>query len=213
MDARLRAILAHVCGNVLADIGCDHGQVSVYAVKNSLVARSIATDISAPSLSKAVKLAEKEGVSDISFRCGNGLSVIAPYEADVVVIAGMGAHEIADILSARPPLDAKYILVAHKDVAFLRRWLADNSFRREYDRVVKEGRHYYSVIVCREGSGQLCDKSMYLGDDDGSNPDYLPYLQYTAAVTESLLRKVKDETRRAECLRISELVQGELDRL
>ena len=38
----------------------------------------------------------------IDFRLGDGLSVLRPGEAEVIVIAGMGGDAIVDILSAAP---------------------------------------------------------------------------------------------------------------
>ena len=50
--------------SVLADIGTDHGFVSVYAVTNGIASRAIATDISKKSLDKAITLVEQMSLED-----------------------------------------------------------------------------------------------------------------------------------------------------
>ena len=89
MRKRLAAILSHVRGSALADIGCDHGLIAVSALEQGLVERVIATDISASSLAKARALAAQRNAAAIEFRVGDGMRVLADGEADVVVIAGM----------------------------------------------------------------------------------------------------------------------------
>lgn len=150
MGARLDAVLARINCRTLADIGCDHGKVAVGALLEGRAERCIATDISEKCLQKARELARTKGVDKIEFRVGDGLSVLAPFEADCVVIAGMGGREIASVLQKAPPLKAKFILVPHDDAPLLRRFLAENGYGVESDRIVGEGRRFYPVIVCEK---------------------------------------------------------------
>ena len=53
LDKRLTAVVNEVNGEVLADIGCDHGKVSAASLIGGKVKRVIACDISEDSLSKA----------------------------------------------------------------------------------------------------------------------------------------------------------------
>ena len=55
ISKRLETILKLIPnGEVLADIGTDHGYIPTYAVKNNIVKKAIAADISKGSLEKAV---------------------------------------------------------------------------------------------------------------------------------------------------------------
>ena len=87
MDGRLECILSHVHAKVLADIGCDHGKVAVYAVLRGLTEKSIAADISEECLKKARALAKEKGAGSVEFRVGDGMRVLKENEADNVVIA------------------------------------------------------------------------------------------------------------------------------
>ena len=86
-----------------ADVGCDHGYCSEYMLKNSLCEKAILSDISKGSLKKAETLLFRyieEGRAEAVL--GDGFCGV-PKTTDEVLIAGMGGHEIVDILS-----DEKY---------------------------------------------------------------------------------------------------------
>ena len=56
-NKRLRSIIDEINNaHTLADIGCDHGKVSVMCLLEKRAQHVIACDISAPSLQKAEKL-------------------------------------------------------------------------------------------------------------------------------------------------------------
>lgn len=119
LDKRLSEIVSNLKpGDRVADVGCDHGKVAVAAVKIT-ENRVIATDISAPSLKKAVELADRSGVSDmIDFRVGDGVSVLKNGEADTLVVAGMGGIEIAGMIGTLE--FKKYVLCPHSSEEELR---------------------------------------------------------------------------------------------
>ena len=178
MDARLEAILSRVHGSVLADIGCDHGKVAVYAVLRGLVRRSIAADISKACLDKARALAKERGAEAVEFRLGDGMSVLAPYEADCVVIAGMGGREMIKILSCAPPSDAEFILVPHDDAPLLRGYLAREGYAALSDVTVKAGGKFYPVIVCKkDGVSRTLSTEELLYGSGASTAERLEYMR------------------------------------
>lgn len=79
----------------VADIGCDHGKLSVYLAKNGF--RVIAADESEMAVVKTTLLAKKAR-AELDIRRGDGLSVLAPGEVDACVIAGLGGREILKII-------------------------------------------------------------------------------------------------------------------
>ena len=100
-DKRIKAITDMIpVSECLADIGCDHGKTSALVLITDKVKHVIASDISKPSLSKAVRLAEQLAVSSrIDFRVGDGLAVLQKDEAETIVIAGIGGELMAHILT------------------------------------------------------------------------------------------------------------------
>ena len=56
LDYRLSEIASNVTGKVICDIGCDHGKLSYHLLNAGVVDFAYISDISAPSLEKAVNL-------------------------------------------------------------------------------------------------------------------------------------------------------------
>ena len=102
LSKRLNSIVKHMdkCEK-MADIGSDHGYIPIYAVKNNICRRAIASDINKGPVEKARMNAMFEGVSDfVDVRLGAGLKTIRKGEVNSIVIAGMGRNLIRDILEA-----------------------------------------------------------------------------------------------------------------
>ncbi len=176
IDKRLRSIINEIDGKTLVDVGCDHGKVTYYSIKEKRVKKVIATDISQKSLDKCVDLINKAKFKNVDFRCGDGLEVVKDNEADIVCIAGMGGYEIIKILSKAPQGIKKLVLCPHQDVEALRYYLKDNWYL-DKDYTVYFGKHFYNVIVCTKGRDSLSKKQMLLGKDDLTNKDYVKKLE------------------------------------
>ena len=85
--------------DLLADIGCDHGLLSIYLANKYSNINIIASDVNSNALSSAISNIKNSGLEDIiETRLGNGLDVVSPDEIDTVVIAGMGSNTITGIL-------------------------------------------------------------------------------------------------------------------
>ncbi len=155
-DKRIETIVKMIpVSECLADIGCDHGKTSVLAIINGKAKRVIASDISQPSLSKAVRLARQYDLSEqIDFRVGNGLSVLKKNEADTIVIAGVGGELMVRILS-----DGKEMLSIHPNLvlapnnreAMVREWMMHNQYSSQAEKLVKQNGKFYQVISAVRG--------------------------------------------------------------
>ncbi len=129
--------------DTLADIGTDHGLLPAFLLQNGTVSHVICTDIHYAPLEKARALFRTSGFClRADFRLGDGLDVIDPYEADTVVIAGMGGETIADILSrGSVPNDGRvFILQPMTKTERLRKYLAENGFAVEDWRLCRDKR-------------------------------------------------------------------------
>ena len=87
LGKRLGAALGLIDCDTLADVGCDHGKAGIAAIRTGRAKRVILTDISEKSLSKARASAEYFGI-DADCRVGDGMTVLAPGEADCVLKIG-----------------------------------------------------------------------------------------------------------------------------
>lgn len=152
-------------GSRLADVGTDHGIIPVVLVLNGKVNKVVASDISYKSLEKAVRIIKKYGLDMyIDARVGYGLEVLAPYEVDNVIIAGLSGKQIAEILEKSPHIAKeikRFILqpVQHSD--YLRKWLVTNSYKIIDEDLVIENDKFYQIIVARKGKQLISDDIFY----------------------------------------------------
>ncbi len=134
-------LLIEKCGTV-ADIGCDHGYISLYALKNSLADEVWACDISASSLNKARKLLQD--YENVRFFVSDGFKEL-PYKPDTALILGMGGYEIVKIISGDKCADT-LILGPHNNAYALRKALFMLGFGIVKDFCVCERGKYYDII-------------------------------------------------------------------
>lgn len=134
----------------LADVGCDHAQISIELKERGRVDRVIASDLREKPLKKARENVCKKGLTDdFQFRLCSGLSGYKEKEADVILISGMGGSLMRDILAEALLVakSAKYlILEPQSDVEVLRSFLRKEGFKIENERFVREGVKYYPVL-------------------------------------------------------------------
>lgn len=135
---------------VIADIGCDHGRLTAALLQKGISSKVIATDISEPSLTKAKRLIAHVGLVDsVSFRFGDGCSVLDPYECDAIVLLGMGGTLMRRILEACtvPLMGAKaVVLQPMRAQDEIRQYLFQNRFRITDDRIVTDHGRLYQVF-------------------------------------------------------------------
>lgn len=179
LSKRLRAVADEVDGKSMADVGCDHGKVSIECLLSGKVEKVIACDISVKSLQKAIDLAKELQVKDIDFRVGDGLQVIKDGEVDSVVIAGMGGIEIMSILSHIPKGVKQLVLSPHRNAIELRQFLSDREIYIDKDYVVKDGKKFYDVIVAKLDSGRDCkiDRRQLLLGKNQKRGDFEDYIR------------------------------------
>ncbi len=149
LSERLQAVVRMVPQiNTVADIGCDHGKVAAWLLKNGRAKFAVCGDISAPSLEKARRLTASMGLQNaVSLRVGSGFDVLSRGEADAAVIAGMGGELMTSILEhGKEKLPDTLVLACHRDADVLRGWLSLNGFAIDDEDLVHEKGHYYPVI-------------------------------------------------------------------
>lgn len=169
LSPRLRAVADLVPrGARLADVGTDHGQLPVWLVRQGLISQAVASDLRPGPLSRGQALAQRWEVADrVSFRLCDGLNAIAPEEAEVITIAGMGGETIADILDAAPWTkegDRRLILQPMSGMDGLRRYLSGNGFSIIKEVLVPEGETLYVILLAQPGEMEpLTEGEIWVG--------------------------------------------------
>lgn len=149
-----------------ADIGADHGQTSAMLLTGGKAQRTITTDISSESLSKARRLANQLGLQQqMEFRVGDGLSVLKKGEAQGIIISGMGAVLIIQILKQQLEVakSAQTLVLSPNNYEDrLRVFLWENGFQIADECIAQEGARFYQIISAKPGQEQRALTSLEL---------------------------------------------------
>ncbi|MBE6959912.1 MAG: SAM-dependent methyltransferase [Ruminococcaceae bacterium] len=150
LSDRLRACCNFISpGDRVADIGCDHGYLSIYLITQCIASSVIASDINEGPLHSAMINAEKFGIRErIAFYLSNGVQNI-PRDFDTLVCAGMGGDTMISILEAAPWLQNgqyRLILQCQSKRPMLRRYLSDHGWHIARETLVKEGKFFYPIM-------------------------------------------------------------------
>lgn len=140
-------------GRRVADIGCDHGKLCAFLIVSGKNPFAIATDIRPMPLEKAKALFRQHAIDDQTkaVLC-NGLAGVEEYEADDIVIAGLGFDVTASIIKDAAWLqntDKHLILVPSSHHERLRKWLYANGYEIRQEQAVWEAGHCYAVMSVR----------------------------------------------------------------
>lgn len=152
LSPRLRRVAGLIPdGLSVADIGTDHALLPAYLALRGRNRRVVATDANASPLAVAGRTLERWGLCQaVELRLGDGLHVLRPGEADVLVLAGMGGDTITGILGARPEVAAAarlLVLQPMRSAHHLRRWLGDRGYAPLDEDIVRDGRRLFELLV------------------------------------------------------------------
>lgn len=159
LKGRLLGILSYVeKSEITADVGCDHGRLSVALLQSGRAKRIYASDISEPSLKKARLLRDKCSLeSSMDIRSADGLSGIGE-QPDTIIIAGMGGKLIAEILERGEHIAKSASLIIMqpmRGIDELRRFLEEKLYRITTEKLCRESGRIYQII-CAEYAGERC---------------------------------------------------------
>ncbi len=212
LSPRLTAIagLIEPC-SLFADVGCDHGYMSLYVLENWKANRVLCIDISLKCLEKTIKLLKKNQAEDqaIFYNC-DGLKSIRQVP-DEVLIAGMGGTEIINILedySRVRDLSTIETLIIQpmRDEYAVRRFLNANGFKIVVDHVIKDKKIYH-LIKAKRGAQNLDEFHLMFGAVEASyfTKDYLLWLREYESKCQRILENAN------KILAVNKSVKGTLN--
>ena len=190
-------------GARVADIGCDHGHLPIYLIKEGISPFCIASDIKQKPLESAKANIQKLNCQNIDTRLGAGLSTIKEDEVDCITIAGMGGEVISSILEDAPFVkNGKYTLVLQPMTSAdaLRRYLCENGFSIEREVACLDGGKIYTVIKARfSGEFALMDEAFYrIGRLDPKDDTAKKYIEKQLKIAHKLISDLKASGRDAD---------------
>lgn len=190
---RLMAVANLVDKSRIADIGCDHGKLLEALFRQGKITYAFASDISEPSVKKAVDLLSKNN-RNFDYAIADGLEKInKDHKIEQVVISGMGGLEIIKIMSKNTLGLNSFVLCPHNNELELKLWLIKNNYKIETDIIVKDRHFYYNVLKVEKSEKikkvKLFDLKFGLDNFNG-NLDFYDYLMYSKNKYINLLKNV-----------------------
>lgn len=174
LSDRMQAIVNLVTpGRTVADVGCDHGFISIYLIEQEIAPRVIAMDVNDGPLLRAKEHVEEKGLENkITIKKSDGLKNLewiynGILEAGCVIIAGMGGRLTVKILEdsmEKLPYLKELILEPQSDLPMVRRFLWKHGFVMMKEDMVEEDGKYYQIMkaVRRENIGYEDPYTEYL---------------------------------------------------
>lgn len=151
LSERMKAVAAMVTnGNVVADVGTDHGYIPIRLVQKGYIQRAIAMDINEGPLQRAQDNIKNHKLEkQIETRLSDGVAKLEVGEADTIVIAGMGGELIMRILTEGREVcrgAKELILQPQSDIQKVRQFLREQSYRIIDENMIYEDGKYYFVM-------------------------------------------------------------------
>lgn len=156
LSGRMERLASKVTkGSRLADVGTDHGYIPISLILRGQIQAAVAMDIGQGPLERAKEHIQAYGLDTyIKTRLSDGLTKLAPGEADTVLIAGMGGALTARILeNGGHCLQAvkELILQPQSEIFKVRTWLCENGFVITEEDIVLDMGKYYPIIKAVHG--------------------------------------------------------------
>ena len=141
----------------VADVGCDHGYVSIYLIQSGIASSAVAMDVRQGPLSGASDNIREYGLLDvITTRLSDGLKELKKGEADSLIIAGMGGKLMMRLVKEGnlKELGIKIaVLQPQSDISEFRAFLRDEGFFITDEKMILEdGKYYFPMKVVTDMS-------------------------------------------------------------
>ena len=164
LSKRLYAVAAMVTpGNIVCDVGCDHGYVSIFLVETKKSPKIYAMDVNKGPLERAAEHVKEAGLQDyIELILSDGLIGMPEGKAGTLICAGMGGRLVIKILSESMEKVRKMkelILQPQSELGLVRKYLKEQGFMIDEEDMVKEDGKFYPILhVCVSHGGSKAKK-------------------------------------------------------
>lgn len=164
LEAISRLVEKYKIGEVLADIGTDHGYLPCDLVSRGIFEKAYACDVAEGPLNASkenIQLNQLE--NKVIPLLGSGMNPIIGKKVDMISIAGMGGILMVEILNEYKDLlmNYRFVLQANVGIEILREFLEKNHLKIIDEDIVEDAHHIYEIIVCEYSDNFAYSKEDY----------------------------------------------------
>lgn len=151
LDSRLALCADMVTGDIVCDVGTDHGLLPAFLLTSGRCRKAVCSDINPAPLAAARETLSGEGVMDrAETYLSDGLDCVPLEGVTDIVIAGMGGETIAKIMSCpKAGGEFSFVLQPMSRAEYLREFLWESGFEVTMEKGAVSGGFAYTVMKCR----------------------------------------------------------------
>ena len=157
LSKRLQAVADLVSeGQIVADVGTDHGYIPIYLLETKKCKKAIAMDINKGPLLRAKEHIAEHGLNQkIQVKLSDGVKALSAGECDCVVVAGMGGALAVKIMEEGREIFRslrEFVLQPQSELAKVRQYLWENEYCVIAEDMVLEDGKFYPMMKVKSGS-------------------------------------------------------------
>lgn len=160
--------------DLVIDVGCDHAYLPIFLVQKKLCQKVLASDKNKNALAVAKQNIIKMHLEDqIKTYLSDGLKNIPDKDVDTMILAGMGASTILNIIANIDGFSIKKLIIqSNSDLEKLRKSLKKKKFFLQKEKIIYEKNHFYVIGVYTKQYCHLTTREQYFGKYDASHYTY-----------------------------------------
>lgn len=201
LSKRLQAVADLVSeGEIVADIGTDHGYIPIYLVQTGTCMKAFAMDINKGPYLRATQHVAGHGLShQITTRQSDGMKALKEGEATSIIIAGMGGALVIKIVEQEKRLWEtihEMILQPQSELAKVRTYLQENQWKVVQEEMILEDGKYYPMMRVIRGveeaytGAELAYGRILIGE---KHPVLKIFIEREIEIKEMLLSSLEDK--------------------
>ena len=202
LSKRLQAVADLVSeGQIVADVGTDHGYIPIYLLEANKCEQAIAMDVNQGPLLRAKEhIAEHDLTQKIQVKLSDGVQGLSVGECDCVVVAGMGGALAVKIMEEGRAVFKnlkEFVLQPQSELAKVRQYLCQNEYCViAEDMVLEDGKFYPMMKVINGLSNPYSQVELCYGREllAQKHPVLKMFLEKEIQTKEMILRNLESES-------------------
>ena len=205
ISKRLLSLSKYIDKNdCVADVGCDHGLLSIYLYENKLCKYIIASDVNKNALQNAIDNIKIRNL-EIETIVSDGIDSLPLDKLNTLIISGMGTSTILHILKDNNKLInvSKIILQSNNEYEKLREEMNNRGYYLDKENIVYDNKKYYTTMKFIKSSKKNSEEEIEFGLLDNLNKEYYQFL----------IDKYSDIAKKIPSLKDKELLLNKIKKL